>query len=201
MRPYLYHLTDKNNLPQIIAMGRILSTKGIVKLSDMQSPKTFLQGRRDHHTLIRANGIDYKIRDQRPISIKVLKRSLTNNWTSERFIEHLNSKVFFWPTIERLSKHYTRYSFEKPVILRFKSSDILNLNLNAEFSRLNSGATRCSSHWNGNAPERGPLTFVTAPNFNYSFNAVAEVTIPEYCNLPQIYWQSAQPTGPWRRLK
>ena len=194
--PYVYHLTDSDNFPTILASQRILSTKNIVEASGMPNPDIFLQSKRREHTEITVDGNIYKIRDQKPISEIVLARSLTDNWANADFIEHLNRRVFFWPSINRLVRHFNRYQDEQPIILRFRTSDLLVLHPQAEFCRLNSGATRCNAVWGGNAPERGPNTFVTAENFEQSPREVAEVTIPNFANLPNEFWTAPTPNGP-----
>lgn len=201
LRPYVYHLTDRRNLNSIIAQKQIFSTRKIVSDSAIQNKKTYLASRRPNHDLIKINVYDFHIRDQQPISELVLGRSLTNNWTVADFIAHLNKRVFFWPTINRLTRHYDRYQSENPIILRFSTEDVLKLNPNAEFCHLNSGATRCSSHWNGDAPHRGADTFLTAANYQLGHASVAEVTILDYCDLPDDYWTSGSPNGQWTKRK
>lgn len=197
--PYVYHLTDQTNYNAILSGKRFLSTKDIVELSDIANPNEFLRGKRFNHETIKIGDTDYKIRDQRPISEVVLARSLTDNWTNGDFIHHLNSRVFFWPNLNRLSRHYERYKNENPVIFRFNSADILNLHPDAEFCRLNSGATRCNSYLGGNAPERGPNTFLTANNYPLTASTVAELTVPDFCNLPKNFWISDSPMGQWEQ--
>lgn len=195
--PYLYHLTDADNFATILETSRILSTKNIVEASNIPNQDIFLGSKRKSHTSIEVDDKIYKIRDQQPISEVVLARSLTNDWTNADFIKHLNRRVFMWPTVDRLERHFKRYEQEQPLILRFRSSDILNLHPQAEFCRLNSGATRCNAQWKGNAPERGPNTFVTAEHFNQSPRHVAEVTVPDFLNLPMEFWTATSPQGPW----
>lgn len=195
-RPYLYHLTDSRNLPNILATGRLFSTRAILEESDHDNVEGYLRTRRPDHNEITINGFTYHVRDQRPISEVVLSRSLTHNWTSGDFIAHLNSRVFFWPTVSRLERHFKRYENEHPVIMRFNTAEMLEVNT-AEFCRLNSGATRCSSHWDGNAPERGPDTFQIADLYPGNPATVAEVTIPNICILPEDFWTSDNPQGVW----
>jgi hypothetical protein len=195
-RPFLYHLTDVRNLSNITSQAKLLSTKAIIEGSNHVNPAEYLRTKRRVHDEISINGHSYHIRDQRPISEIVLARSLTNGWTTGDFIAHLNCRVFLWPTISRLERHFKRYENENPIILRFNTSDIVSQN-NVEFCRLNSGATRCSSHWGGNAPERGPETFQIAESYLGTHSSVAEVTIPEFCNLPELFWTSNHPHGQW----
>lgn len=195
--PYLYHLTDKENAGIIMEQRRILSTVTIINASNIPDKNTFLRKRRPDHTTINIDGVEYKIRDQRPISILALSKCVTDNWDTGDFIYHLNRRVFLWPNLKRLQIHYQRYQDEKPVIFRFSSQDILNIHPNAEFCRLNSGATRANSHLGGKAPERGKDTFQIASAYTFPVSSVAEVTIPDYCTLPTEFDTSGKPNGPW----
>lgn len=201
LRPYLYHLTDQRNLNGIVSNKKILSTEKIIADSSIPNKREYLSSRRPQHDLIRIGEFDFHIRDQQPISELVLGRSLTNNWTVADFIQHLNKRVFFWPTINRLTRHFDRYKNESPVILRFNTEEIFKLNPDAEFCNLNSGATRCSSYWNGDAPHRGINTFLTAANYQLGHTSVAEVTFLKYCDLPDSYWISKNPFGNWIKGK
>lgn len=174
-----------------------MSAKSIVEASSHPDPTSLLRKKRPEHCSVSVNGTTCWLRDQKPISEKVLSRSLTDGWDISKFLEHLNKRVFMWPTVDRLGRHFTRYELEQPVILRFSSGDLL-LRPNVEFSRLNSGATRCSSHWDGNAPERGPHTFQSATDYNGRPSSVAEVTFLDSCVLPDRFWTAHSPEGPWR---
>lgn len=198
-RPYLYHLTDKTNAELILQKRQLLSTKSIAEAAfgNYDLAKEFLRSKRENHALLNVNGIEYKIRDQNPISLVVLGRSLTDDWTSGDFIEFLNSRVFMWPTLDRLNRHYARYLEEKPIIFRFKSEDVLKLNNRALFTNLNSGATRCHPAYDGNAPYRGPKTFLPADKYNLGINSVGEVTFLDSCKVPNTVWTSRSPNGPW----
>lgn len=202
LRPFVYHLTDRGNLEGILAMESILSTVEIAGLTDVPDPKTLLRTRRPEHVeLIGKDGKKFKIRDQRPISIKVLKKCLENNWEPEDFIEHLNNRVFFWPTIKRLETHFGRYYKENPIILRVVTSELIALNPHVEFSRLNSGATRANPYLGGIAPKRGQNTFLKPDRFNGSASKVVEVTFEKLCKLPMHAISIGNtPSGNWREF-
>ncbi len=200
--PFLYHLTDRANFELILKSRKLLSTKLIAESSfdDIDTVRNFLRTKRDKHEVLNARGVEYKIRDQKPILMKVLERSLTDNWTAADFIEHLNARVFMWPTLDRLGRHYKRYTQENPIILRFKSADVLEINNDALFTNLNSGATRCHPYYDGNAPYRGPNTFLPAHKYTLGIRSVGEVTFEEECKLPKRIWVSGSPDGPWKQL-
>lgn len=197
--PFLYHLTAADNAPQIVKSRTLLSTTSIA-LSTIRDPlkrKSFVQERRPEHAVLTGNGSTYSIRDQRPISMIVLGRSLTPGMTTGHFIELLNRRVFFWPTLGRLKRHYDRYAFESPLILRVESAALLELNAHVELARLNTGATRCHPKYGGNAPTRGKGTFVSPAELDYGIATIAEVTFPDSCRLPDRLWIGRSPNGPW----
>lgn len=199
-RPYLYHLTDKDNLPLILNSRTLLSTVDIAQMAlSKEDAKNFLQSKRENHCTLSVNGTDYKIRDQNPILMKVLERSLSDGLTTGEFIELLNKRVFWWPTIDRLNRHFNRYVNEHPVILRVSTSEMLALNKNVELCHLNSGATRCHPSYGGNAPTRGIESFLSPSNYDKSIASVAEVTFVNKCQLPEIVWVGRTPAGQWRQ--
>lgn len=195
--PYLYHLTDKGNAKLILQNRELLSTK-IIAEKAFGSPdlaSDFLRSKRETHETLTVDGVEFKIRDQNPISIVVLDRSLTDNWRAPDFIEFLNARVFMWPTLDRLNRHYARYTEENPTIFRFESKSIVNDD--ALFTKLNSGATRCHPKYDGNAPYRGPKTFLPASEYNLGINSVGEVTFMDSKKLTGKIWISDNPNGPW----
>lgn len=197
-RPYLYHLTDRTNLPIILKTKSLFSTKDIANFAlPKKDVKGFLRGKRDNHVTLTANGIEYKIRDQKPILLTVLNRSLSGGDAGD-FIELLNTRVFWWPTLTRLIRHYNRYESESPIILRVNSADILELNKNVEFCHLNSGATRCHPKYGGNAPTRGKDSFLGPEFYNKGITSIAEVTFVDGCYLPEIIWIGDAPDGNWK---
>jgi hypothetical protein len=130
----------------------------------------------------------------------VLSKSLFNDINYQEFIELLNKRVFWWPTLNRLNRHYLRYQQENPVILRVNTKDILLINKQVEFCHLNSGATRCHPSYGGNAPTRGYETFLAPDQYSKSIASVAEVTFPGICVLPNDIWIGNSPNGKWAKV-
>jgi hypothetical protein len=180
-RPYLYHLTSEVNATNIIATKRLLSANQLITMAGVADIDTIKRTKRTQHLNLTVDGKEILLRDQRPISEKALSKCLTNGWAVGDFLYHLNERIFMWPTLDRLWKHFNRYENEKPVIFRFTTKDILEANHNVKFSRLNSGATRANSHLGGKAPERGLNTFLNAEQFILPLREVAEVTFENYC--------------------
>jgi hypothetical protein len=201
-REFVYHLTDNRNIDIIKLDGILLSTKTIANRTNLnaQEIKQFLGTRRAIHCTKEIDDKIYHIRDQKPISTKNLQKCLTNGWTVEDFLNLLNSRVFFWPTIKRLNSHYSRYEGENPVIIKVSSSSLFSLNNHAEFSRLNTGATRSNSYLNGSPPVRGEGTFLPSHQYENTIGSIAEVTFPDSCQLPNNFFIGLSPNGPWEEV-
>jgi len=184
-RPTLYHLTNENNLPIILKHGRIYSTNSLIEMSSNLDYYPIKRQRRPNHITIDVNGDMISIRDQRPISEKALQKCLTNNWTCADFYEFLNNRVFTWPTLDRLHRHYERYKNENPIIIALDTALLFETNPNPLFSRLNSGATRANSYLGGVPPSRGKETFLPAHLYENTITSVAEVTFEHELRLPE----------------
>jgi len=197
--PYLYHLTDRKNLNAIIKGGRLISTVGLVNMAGMENAEVFLRTRRAEHSVIEIDGIDHYIRDQRPLN-RALDKCLTDNWTRGDYIYHLNDRVFLWPNLKRLEIHFGRYEDEQPVIMRFSTGDIFELNDHAEITHINSGATRPSGVFGGKAAPRGKNTFKKIEDFELTAVRVAEVTFPGFCILPASFHIGNSPDGEWEQI-
>jgi len=200
--PFLYHLTAQGNIKQILCERTLLSTSSIASevFQSLEERRTFVRDRRPTHVILCTPNRRYTIRDQRPVSMKVLARSLTPGWTAGDFIKLLNGRVFFWPTIERLKRHYDRYASESPVIIRVESEELLDLNPHVELACLNTGATRCHPKYGGNAPTRGAGTFQPPNQIQFELRSIAEVTFPSSCVLPRKFWIGTSPEGPWQSV-
>lgn len=182
-RPFLYHLTSKENAKHIITQRRLFSANELIKMSNEKSHIPVQRNRRVNHHELTIGGASYFLRDQRPISEKALAKCLTDEWTVGDFLHHLNGRVFMWPTLDRLWRHFNRYESEQPVIFRFPTRELFDVNPHVEFCRLNSGATRANSHLGGKPPARGAQTFLPPNQFSYSVGKVAEVTFPKECDI------------------
>jgi len=200
-REFLYHLTDIRNLPLILRDHQLRSTISIVEDSGMLQNEitSFIRSRRATHGQILINEETFYIRDQRPISTTNLQKCLTPGYDVGDFIKLLNSRVFFWPTIQRLDTHYQRYKNENPVIIKVRTNELFEINDNPEFCRLNSGATRSNSYLGGAPPMRGDGTFLGADLYQRNVSSVAEVTFLHSCHLPQIIFTGPSPNGPWEQ--
>jgi len=192
-RPYLYHLTHRDNIPSILNEQRLESASVLTGRVQHPDRELFLQQRRAENVVIGNNGQSFVIRDQAQIKEAALRRALIDGCTVEKFINLLNSKVFFWPTLADVAKHFGTYSAERPRVLRFNTAEVFALNEAPRFCRFNSGATRPHPYYGGNAAPRGLNSFVLAGNFDYIPSKVREVTFSQFCVLPESYWIAGDP--------
>lgn len=200
LRPYLYHLTSKENAQKIIESKRLYSANELIRRSGEKKNKVFGRTRRTGSTPIIIGEETYYLRDQRPISEVNLAKCLTDNWSISDFLYHLNDRVFMWPTIGRLTSHYKTYEKEKPVIFRFSTADILAANPHAKFCRLNSGATRSNSYLDGAPPERGAKSFLSAAECGLRPSQVVEVTFEKQCLIVGSFDKGIKPEGPFKTV-
>lgn len=185
--PYIYHLTDSRNLDFIKEQKMLYSTVNLVNMSSEENKAALLEHRRPNHESVKIGDREIWIRDQRPLNA-ALDKCLTDDWTREKFIRHLNARVFFWPNTGRLNTHFSRYANENPMILRIDIQDALNLNGDRlQVCRLNSGATRPNSYLGGVAPSRGPNTFVPLDLYENSVSSIVEVTFIDHFILPNKF--------------
>lgn len=197
--PFLYHLTDPSNAKNIINNAMLFSTQYIAEnsFSNAKEATAFLHSKRDRHVELKIGQQKFMIRDQQPVSMKVLDRSLTKKMNAGQFLALLNKRVFWWPNLNRLRRHYVRYQGENPIILRVDTIEMLSLNENVELCHLNSGATRCHPAYGGNAPTRGIESFADPKVYERPISSIAEVTFVESCKLPIRYWTANNPEGKW----
>lgn len=192
-RPYLYHLTHRNNIDSILRARRIESTSLLTERVQHPDRENFLQQRRATNVAIGRGEHSFVIRDQAQIKLEALRQALVDGCSLEQFISLLNSKVFFWPTLYDVTKHFSTYTREKPRVLRFSTSEVFALNDAPRFCRFNSGATRPHPYYGKKPAPRGLNSFVLAENFDYIPSKVREVTFNQFCVLPESYWIAEDP--------
>ena len=201
-RPYLYHLTARENLAGIAAERRLRSAAQSLEAAGRGWEKRV---RRPEGRPIRVDGRTVHLRDQGP-----LRRGnvgLRDGWTFEDLVEYLNHHVFFWPgTAEGPNdygqRHFARYQQLTPdelAILRIPTQALIQANLDKGpgFSRCNSGSPRWSG---GKIAERGPNTFVGAEQFDGAAGRVVEVVYVGQVRLPaEVEWAPSL-SADWERL-
>jgi hypothetical protein len=199
-RSHLYHLTAPSNLQRIRRAMKLVSA---AKLMAMANSEDWLTRRRRGHLELAVDGIAVVIRDQDPLHEGNV--ALQGGWTFVDLIRELNKLVFFWPgnrdgPVSYGIRHYERYRDQSPVILRLQLSHLVGTNdgVSPLFCRYNSGAPRCS---NGHRSPRGPRTFVSAGDADFTPGRVVEVVFRDCVMLPEAIEIASRPTGPWRRMQ
>lgn len=200
-RPYLYHLTHRENLTHIRDLRRLFPAAVLMERSGnvglMRTPRRGLKS-------VSFEGRVIIIRDQDRLHEG--NTGLARGYAFPDLIRALNRQIFFWPgtaagPIGSGMRHFERYADERPFILRveFESLHSLNSRIPPLFCRYNSGSPRCTPPHGRKSP-RGPNTFVSAANFNETPGKVVEVTFSAEINLPPDTQFSTHPRGPWKRL-
>lgn len=182
VRPRLYHLTARSNLPLIQRTGCLQTAAHFLE----QTGTNLLRMRRKESQVVVVEGDRIHLRDQAPLHAGNVK--FDEGWTFEMLVEHLNRHVFFWPgteagPIEHGRRHFARYAREDNVILRLETACLFRANpqLSPRFSAYNSGSPRCSG---GKRSPRGLGTFSEAGDFVRTPGAVVEVVFPGRVTLP-----------------
>lgn len=198
-RPYLFHLTHRDNLRHIRELGCLLPASTLMQRAN--HPELIRTVRRGSRQLS-VDGRAITIRDQDKLHKGNMRAP--DGFAFEDLVEILNGRVFFWPgaaggPISYGIRHFERYRSEKPVILRIGSQSLLAVNAGAvpRFCRYNSGSPRCS---NGKGSPRGPETFKLSGEFHETPSKVIEVTFDQPIALPQETEYGAAPNGPWHSL-
>lgn len=194
-RPYLYHLTARENLSAIEQLRELRCTNLLLEASGLEH---LASTRRREHLQITIMGSAVIIRDQAPLKEGAIE--FEDGWSVPRLVKHLNEQVFFWPgtaagPIGAGANHFDRYSSERPVIIRIGTQAAIRANL--RYSRFNSGAPRCSG---GKRSPRGSKTYFAAEDFPGTPSDVVEVVVEGSLQLPATAELAEQPYGPWRRL-
>ena len=199
-RPYLFHLTHRDNLNHIRDLARLFPAAVLMERAKQNDLiRTLRRGPRQ----VSFDGRTIVIRDQDKLHRG--NTGVPSGFTFEDLIETLNSRIFFWPgfiggrPISYGIRHFERYQNEKPAIIRIRFEALLAANSGVvpRFCRYNSGSPRCS---NGNRSPRGPDTFLLAPDFPETPSKVVEVTFEQVIALPQDAQCGPTPEGPWRSL-
>ena len=198
-RPSLYHLTSRSNLARIQRTKQLHPASHILTAGGQGH---LLAVRRRQHTEVQIEGETVHVRDQAPFHQGNV--AFDGGWTLADFIQDLNSHVFFWPgtadrAIDYAHRHFARYADEQPIVLRLRLAAVVRRNPGLEplFCKFNSGSPRCSY---GNKSPRGPDTFASCGNAQFSRGQVVEVTFRGALALPDECEYADSYNGPWSRL-
>lgn len=198
-RPYLFHLTHRNNVENI-RRSRVLQSAA--SLMRQAGDGSYLGRKRAKAVTVQISGVAISIRDQRPLHAGNIR--LQSDWSFEDVVRSLNERVFFWPgkdagPISYGERHFERYADERPTIIRVSTADLFNVNADNDptFCRFNSGSPRCS---NGVRSPRGAETFVRCTRAEFTPSKVVEVTFADEVVLPARVEVARSISGRWRPL-
>ena len=199
LRPFLYHLTARENLPRI---RRSRSLECAACLFDAASRPELKRKRRRNGCRLRIDEGTVHVRDQSPLHSGNICPD--QDFSFEEFVELLNEHVFFWPggsdgPNRYGRRHFERYRDDKPALIRIRSEALVSSNYGNTplFCRYNSGARRCS---NGNRSPRGPYTFAAADTFSLTAGKVVEAVYKQQARLPECAQLAFSPDGRWKPL-
>lgn len=180
--PVLYHMAEQGAWPSIRTHG-LLSTEALLDLFEVHGSRRerILGSRRTcSETICHTKHRPAVIRDQKPMDDKGLRRCLPKGVTPEDWYRLLNSKVFFWATLDRLETLLKAYSESRHTILVIDTAALVRrYGDKIAVTTMNTGATKPMPH------PRGYDSFVELSKFDYHASrrmrgkskAIAEVTI------------------------
>ncbi len=143
--PTLYHMAEQGSWNSIRSHG-LLSTSALLDLFEVTGPERHAIESAHRPASVQISHARYGvavIRDQKPMSESKLRSCLISMEPREWY-ELLNSKVFFWPTIDRLTTLLSARAYRnRPhVVIAVDTSIFLKQLLNqTTLSRINSGST------------------------------------------------------------
>jgi len=198
-RPYLFHLTDRDNVSRIRDV-RVLHSAAV--LMQQAGDTSYLRQKRRTSIQIAIADRVVCIRDQQPLHAGNIR--FHGEYAFEDVVQSLNERVFFWPgkvdgPIDYGERHFERYVDDQPVILRVSTADLFNANSGVSpfYCRYNSGSPRCSK---GLGSPRGPNTFVASTQADFAPSSTVEVTFEKQVVLPAQVEVGDTIVGPWRSL-
>lgn len=183
LRPRLFHLTAEENVGRILREGQINSAASLFESAERRDR---LRVRRRKGEWVTVNGERVHVRDQAPLHPGSM--ALSDGWTYDGFVEHVNRHVFFWPGTSRGPipygvRHFERYSNEGAVVISVSLDEVRRANPGRDplVCRYNSGSPRCSG---GQRSPRGIDTYVPLDQFPGAAGDVVEVVFRDCVWLP-----------------
>lgn len=143
--PRLYHMAEEGTWESIIRNG-LLSTSALLDFYEKTGQERYTiesEHRPESRTITHLSHGSAVIRDQKPMSETALQRCLIGLMPSEWY-ELLNSKVFFWPTRERLLRLLTARAYRNRIhcVITVDTAHLVERYENRiRLSPINSGST------------------------------------------------------------
>ena len=183
LRPFVYHVTSRENADTLRRARRIRTTESILRSS---SRLDLLRTRRSGYVAVETPDGTIVLKDQRPLI--EANAALAGGWDFGSYVAFLNGFTFFWPGTEAGPigpgrRLLDRYEAEGPLVLRIETSALLDENRDVvpEFCAFNSGAPRYNT---GQPARRGPDLFATADKFPRRASEVVELGFRADVTLP-----------------
>ena len=193
-RPFLYHVLARRNLSTLRKTKRLLSAE---RLAGLACEPGVVECRRENRAKVQLPDGSVWLHDQRPLHQGPVR--LEGGWGYRDLLRALNRRVFFWPgtvlgPIAYGKRHFQTYA-ESDVLLRCRFEEVQRCR--PQFSRFNSGSPRCSR---GRRSPRGPRTFLTATECDFTPGRVVEVVFMNELELPgSLEWRPGLEAA-WRRV-
>jgi hypothetical protein len=198
-RPFLFHLTYRNNLDEIRRSRTLFCAASLMQTAGDTS---YLRRKRSSSIQLQIKTTTIHLRDQQPLHAGNIR--LKGGWSYDDLIQSLNERVFFWPgttngPISYGVRHFRRYADESPVLLRVATKELFekNSDITAQYCKYNSGSPRCTQ---GKGSSRGPETFMLSTKARYTPCNVVEVTFEKRVILPSQVQLADTLNGPWADL-
>ena len=167
--PMLYHMAERDSWPSIREHG-LLSTSALLDLYAIHGPKRDELERQHRPKSVPIQRDGPVIRDQKPMSDAGLERCLPPRLRPSDWYALLNSKVFFWLTLDRLHRMTEAYGNREHVAIEVDTRSLIGAHRKAIWlCPINSGNTRF------NPRDRDENTF--ARIVDYQENSVAELAV------------------------
>lgn len=182
--PRVYHMAHRNSWPSIRKHG-LLSTSALLDLFEIED-----EARRAIEAQHRPESVTIEhpihgqavVRDQKPMSDSKLIGCLTHGMRPEDWYRHLNQRVFWWATRDRLKTMVGARAYRgiPHTVLTASTQQLLERYENVvQVATINTGSTAYR------AVSRGRDTFVPLRDFDYNASrrqrgprrAVAEVVV------------------------
>lgn len=183
VHPTLYHMAEADAWDAIVQHG-LLSTSRLLDLFKVEGSarQAIESARRPDSVAITSPEYGAAvIRDNKPLSDRRLAACLSGMTLSE-YYELLNSRVFFWPTRQRLEALLSARAYRERahLVISVDTKRLLERQGDqVSLSPINSGAVMFE------APRRGPETFLSVADFDFDgwrrrrsrLKAIAEVAV------------------------
>lgn len=197
--PCLFHMTAASNLAAILTYRKLFTAHRLLRGA---SRSALVQLRRDEEVIVELSSFSVVIRSQQPLDPTCLE--LDGGWTLSRYVQALNSRVFFWPgtetgPVEDGARMVERQKGMGAAILRVPTLSLFRLNrhLPPSFSPHNTGAAWCEE---GGKSRRGDNSFLLCDQFEGSGVSVAEVSFEGTIELPPDTLVALSLNGPYLEL-